>query len=49
LDRTTREEVEEGLETQSRIEGIAFPKYTPAENPKDATWKDLKEEVSPHH
>jgi transposase len=44
----TSEEVEEWLETQSRIEVIAFPKYTPEENPKEATWKDLKEEVSHH-
>ena len=45
----TSEEVEEWLETQSRIEVIAFPKYTPEENPKEATWKDLKDEVSHHH
>ncbi len=45
----TSEEVEEWLETQPRIEVIAFPKYTPEENPKEATWKDLKEEVSHHH
>jgi transposase len=44
----TSEEVEEWLETQTRIEVIAFPKYTPEENPKEATWKDLKEEVSHH-
>lgn len=45
----TSEEVEEWLETQSRIAVIAFPKYTPEENPKEATWKDLKAEVSHHH
>ena len=45
----TSEEVEEWLATQSRIKVIAFPKYTPEENPKEATWKDLKEEVSHHH
>jgi hypothetical protein len=28
---------------------IAFPKYTPEENPKEGTWKELKEAVSPHH
>jgi transposase len=44
----TSEEVEEWLGTQPRIEGIAFPKYTPEENPKEATWRDLKEEVSHH-
>jgi transposase len=43
------EEVEEWLERQPRIEVIAFPKYTPEENPKEATWKDLKEAVSHHH
>lgn len=37
----TSEEVEEWLETQPRIEVIAFPKSTPEENPKEATWKDL--------
>jgi transposase len=45
----TSAEVEEWLATQARIEVIAFPKYTPEENPKEATWKDLKEEVSHHH
>jgi transposase len=45
----TSEEVEEWLATQPRIPVIAFPKYTPQENPKEATWKDLKEEVSHHH
>jgi transposase len=45
----TSEEVDEWLGAQRRIEVIAFPKYTPEENPKEATWKDLKEEVSHHH
>ncbi len=45
----TSAEVEEWLATQGRIEVIAFPKYTPEENPKEATWKALKEEVSHHH
>jgi transposase len=45
----TSEEVEEWLATQPRVTVIAFPKYTPEENPKEATWKDLKEEVSHHH
>src|SRR5713101_1621617 len=45
----TSEEVEDWLEAQPRIEVIAFPKYTPEENPKEATWKDLKEAVSHHH
>jgi DDE superfamily endonuclease/Winged helix-turn helix len=44
----TSEEVEEGLAPQPRIEVSAFPKYTPEENPKEATWKDLQEEVSHH-
>jgi hypothetical protein len=48
-DQATSEEVEERLETQSRIEVIAFPQYTPEENPKEATWKDLKDKVSQHH
>jgi len=45
----TSEEVEDWLEAHPRIEVIEFPKYTPEENPKEATWKDLKEEVSHHH
>jgi transposase len=44
----TSAEVEEWVETHPRIEVIEFPKYTPEENPKEATWKDLKEEVSHH-
>jgi hypothetical protein len=43
------DEVEEWLATQRRITVIAFPKYPPEENPKEATWKDLKEEVSHRH
>lgn len=45
----TSEEVEDWLAAHQRIAVIAFPKYTPEENPKEATWKDLKEEVSHHH
>lgn len=45
----TSDEVEEWLEMQPRIEVIAFPKYTPEENPKEGTWKDLKEEVRHPH
>jgi transposase len=45
----TSEEVEEWLATEPRIKVITFPKYTPEENPKEATWKDLKEEVSHNH
>jgi len=44
----TSDEVEEWLTTQPRLEVIAFPKYTPEENPKEGTWKALKEEVSHH-
>ena len=45
----TSEEVEEWLAAHPRIEVIAFPKYTPEANPKEHTWKALKEEVSHHH
>jgi transposase len=45
----TREEGEDWLAAHQRIAVIAFPTYTPEENPKEATWKDLKEEVSRHH
>ena len=45
----TSEEVEEWLEAHPRIKVIHFPAYTPEENPKEATWEDLKEEVSHHH
>ena len=44
-----REEVAEWLATPPRSEGSASPKYPPAENPKEAPWKALKEEGSPPH
>lgn len=44
----TSDEVEEWLEEHPRIKIVEFPKYTPEENPKEQTWKDLKEEVSHH-
>ena len=43
------EEVEEWLADHPRFTIVDFPKYTPEENPKEQTWKDLKEEVSHHH
>ncbi len=45
----TSDEVEEWLEAHRRITVIHFPAYTPEENPKEATWKWMKEEVSHHH
>ena len=39
----TSEEVEEWLEAHRRLRVIHFPTYTPEENPKEATWKTLKE------
>lgn len=42
------EEVEEWLERQKRIRVIRFPRYTPEENPKEATWKAMKQETSRH-
>lgn len=45
----TSDEVEEWLEAHRRLQVIHFPAYTPEENPKEATWKTLKEEVSHHH
>ena len=42
-------EGEEWGEAQSRSEVIAFPKYTPEENPKEATWKEHKDAVSHPH
>ena len=45
----TSEEVEEGLATHPRLTVIHFPAYTPEENPKEPTWKALKDEVSSHH
>ena len=44
----TSEEVEEWLEANRRLTVIHFPAYEPEENPKEATWKALKEEVSHH-
>lgn len=44
----TSEEVEEWLDDHRRIQVIHFPAYTPEENPKEATWKAMKEEVSHH-
>jgi transposase len=44
----TSEEVEEWLEEHERIKIIHFPAYMPEENPKEATWKAMKEEVSHH-
>lgn len=44
----TSDEVEEWLEAHPRLTVIRFPAYTPEENPKEATWKALKEEVSHH-
>jgi len=44
----TREAVEDWLAAHRRSAVSEFPKYTPEENPKEATWKDLKEEVSHH-
>ncbi len=40
------EEVDEWLERQQRIRVKRFPHYTPEENPKEATWKTLKQEAS---
>lgn len=42
------EEVEEWVAGQGRLRVIRFPTYTPEENPKEATWKALKEEASAH-
>ena len=44
----TSEEVEEWLGEHRRIRVTHFPAYTPEENPKEATWKRMKEEVSHH-
>lgn len=44
----TDPEVEEWLESHPRVRVIRFPAYTPEENPKEATWKALKEETSHH-
>ena len=45
----TSEDVEEWRAAHPRLQVIYFPAYTPEENPKEATWKALKEEVSHHH
>jgi transposase len=42
------EEVEEWLDRQKRIGVIRFPRYTPEENPKEGTWKAMKQEASAH-
>ena len=42
------EEVAEWLERQRRIRVIRFPHYTPEENPKEGTWKALKQAASTH-
>jgi transposase len=42
------EEVQEWLEQQRRIRVIRFPHYTPEENPKEGTWKALKQEANVH-
>ncbi len=44
----TSAEVEEWLEAHPRLTVLCFPAYTPEENPQEATWKALKEEVSQH-
>lgn len=44
----TSDEVEEWLEEHPRLRVIHFPAYQPEENPKEATWKTLKDEVSHH-
>ena len=40
--------MEEWWETPPRSAVIECPQYTPEENPKEATGKDLKEEVRHH-
>lgn len=42
------QEVEEWLEREGRLRVIRFPTDTPEENPKEATWKALKQEASAH-
>ena len=44
----TSDEVEEWLEEHPRMRVIHFPAYQPEANPKEGTWKTLKEEVSHH-
>jgi transposase len=45
----TSDDVDEWLAAHPRLTVIHFPAYTPEENPKEPTWKALKEEVSHHH
>jgi hypothetical protein len=45
----TSDEVDEWLEQHTRFRIIYFPAYTPEENPKEQTWKALKEDVSHNH
>ncbi len=45
----TSDEVEEWLEAHPRLRVIHFPAYEPEANPKEATWKWMKEAVSHHH
>lgn len=45
----TSQDVDEWLESHPRLKILHFPASTPEENPKEATWKALKEEVSHHH
>jgi transposase len=44
----TSDEVAEWLDEHRRLRVIHFPAYEPEENPKEATWKAMKEEVSHH-
>ncbi len=44
----TSDEVAEWLEEHRRLHVIHFPAYEPEENPKEATWKWMKEAVSHH-
>ena len=44
----TSGEGEEWLAAPPRLQVIHFPPSTPEANPKEATWKALKEESSPH-
>ena len=44
----TSDEVEQWLEQHPRLRVIHFPAYQPEANPKEGTWKRLKEEVSHH-
>jgi transposase len=45
----TSDEGEEWLAAHPRLTVSHFPAYTPEENPKEPTWKALKEEVSHHY